>query len=208
MIAGQTVSVQNLMTKRWDERGIIVKAHNPRNRTFQVKINSTIWTRSKLFLRPVHIPLTDPSHAIAGARVQERKARKTGTVNAIFTAPLAPEEEKKNLFCPPPPAREEKKKRQPPTCSSRQLQAAPALMGLPKTLTSQFIFFQQDNSKYILFKQDRIIMIVTIPSLIAARIATRIATAVITGGITGTVVYLTSGDADVATGDQFKAAHP
>jgi hypothetical protein len=54
---------------------------------------------------------------------------------------------------PPLPAREEKKKRQPPTCSIGQVQAAAALMGLPKTLTSQFIFFQQDNSKYILFKQ-------------------------------------------------------
>jgi hypothetical protein len=73
-------------------------------------------------------------------------------------------------------------------------------MGLPKTLTSQFIFFQQDNNRYILFKQDRSIMIVTIPSLIAAGIAT----AVVTGGITGTAVYLTSGNADVVTGDQFK----
>jgi hypothetical protein len=43
-------------------------------------------------------------------------------------------------------------------------------------------------------------MIVTIPSLIAAGIAT----AVVTGGITGTAVYLTSGDADVITRDQFK----
>jgi hypothetical protein len=43
-------------------------------------------------------------------------------------------------------------------------------------------------------------MIVTIPSLIAAGIATP----VVTGGITGTAVYLTSGNADVVTGDQFK----
>jgi hypothetical protein len=73
-------------------------------------------------------------------------------------------------------------------------------MGLPKTLTSQFIFFQQYNSKYILFKQDRSIMILTIPSLIAAGIAT----AVVMGGITVTAVYLTSGDTDIITGDQFK----
>jgi hypothetical protein len=67
MISGQTVSVQNPTTKRWDKRGIIVEAHDPRNRTFQVKIKGTIWTCSKLFLRPVHhIPLTDPSRAIAG----------------------------------------------------------------------------------------------------------------------------------------------
>jgi hypothetical protein len=105
------------------------------------------------------------------------------------TDPLLPAREAR-------PAREEKKKRQPPTCSIGQVQAAAAPMGLPKTLTSQFIFFQQDNSKYILFKQDRSIMIVTIPPLIAAGIAT----AVVTGGITGTAVYLTSGNA----GDQFK----
>jgi hypothetical protein len=45
-------------------------------------------------------------------------------------------------------------------------------------------------------------MIETIPSIIAAGIAT--ATTVVTGGITGTAVYLTSGNADVVTGDQFK----
>jgi hypothetical protein len=61
MIAGQKVSVQNPTTKRWDKRGIIVEARDPRNRTFQVKVNGTIWTRSEIFLRPVHIPLTDPS---------------------------------------------------------------------------------------------------------------------------------------------------
>jgi hypothetical protein len=59
----------------------------------------------------------------------------------------------------------------------------------------QFLFFsKKDNSN------NREIMIVTIPSLIAAGIAT----AVVTGGITGTAVYLTSGNADVVTGDQFK----
>jgi hypothetical protein len=74
-------------------------------------------------------------------------------------------------------------------------------MGLPKTLTSQFVFFQQDKNSHTFFTQEKsIIMIVTIPSLIAAGIAT----AVVTGGITGTAVYLTSGDADVVTGDQFK----
>jgi hypothetical protein len=137
--------------------------------------------------------------------VQERKARETGIINAVFTAPPPPQEEKKmrritgektDPLLPARealPAREEKKKRQPPNCSKGQVQAAAEPMGLPKTLTSQFIFFQQDNS---LFKQDRSIMIVTIPSLIAAGIAT----AVVTGGITGTAVYLTSGNA----GDQFK----
>jgi hypothetical protein len=72
-------------------------------------------------------------------------------------------------------------------------------MGLPKTLTSKFVFFQQDKNSYIFFTQEKsIIMILTIPSLIAAGIAT----AVVTGGITGTAVYLTSGDA--VTGDQLK----
>jgi hypothetical protein len=140
MIAGQTVSVQNPTTKRWDKRGIIVKACNQRNRTFQVKIDGTIWTRSEIFLCPVHhIPLTDPSHAITGpprsacdlanippltpplpaprrsARVQERKARETArTVNAIFTQPPpppAPEKEKKKIFGLPLPAREEDEER-------------------------------------------------------------------------------------------------
>jgi hypothetical protein len=73
-------------------------------------------------------------------------------------------------------------------------------MGLPKTLTSQFVFFQQEKNSYTLFMQVKSIMIVTIPSLIAAGIAS----AVVLGGITGTAVYLTSGDADVVTGDQFK----
>jgi hypothetical protein len=64
MISGQTVSVQNPMTKRWDKRGIIVEASDRRYRTFQIKIFGTVWTRSKLFLHPVHhIPLTDPSLA-------------------------------------------------------------------------------------------------------------------------------------------------
>jgi hypothetical protein len=61
MIAGQTVFVQNPTTKRWDKRGIIVEARDPRNRTFQAKVDGTIWTRSKIFLRSVHIPLTDPA---------------------------------------------------------------------------------------------------------------------------------------------------
>jgi hypothetical protein len=113
MIVGQTVSVQNPTTKKWDERGIIVKARALRNRTFQIKVDGTIWTRSKIFLRPIHIPLTDPAQALAGpqcsvsdqanfppltpplpapprrsARVQERKEREAaGTVNAIFTNP-------------------------------------------------------------------------------------------------------------------------
>jgi hypothetical protein len=139
MIAGQTVSVQNPTTKRWDKRRIIVKAGDPRNRTFQVKVDGTIWTRSEIFLRPVYIPLTDPPRALTGpqravcdlsnfpplapplpapprrsARVQERKARETatGTVNAIFTQPpLTPtrEEEKKKL--PPPTTQKEGKKK-------------------------------------------------------------------------------------------------
>jgi hypothetical protein len=74
-------------------------------------------------------------------------------------------------------------------------------MGMQKTLTSQLVFYQQDNNSYIFFTQERsIIMILTIPSLIAAGIAT----AVVTGGITGTAVYLTSGNADIVTSDQFK----
>jgi hypothetical protein len=74
-------------------------------------------------------------------------------------------------------------------------------MGLLKTLTGQFVFFQQINNSHTFFiKQGKSTMIVTIPSLIAAGIAT----AVVTGGITGTAVYLMSGDADVVTGDQFK----
>jgi hypothetical protein len=104
MIAGQTVSVQNPTTKRWDKRGIIVEARDPRNRTFKFKVDSTIWTPSKIFLRPVHIPLTEPASAQKGpqrsvcdktnfpplnpplpallrrsARVQERKERAGST---------------------------------------------------------------------------------------------------------------------------------
>jgi hypothetical protein len=67
MISGQTVSVQNPTTKRWDKRGIQVKAQDARNRTFQVQINCKVWTRSKLFLRPAHhIPLKDLSFASRG----------------------------------------------------------------------------------------------------------------------------------------------
>jgi hypothetical protein len=50
MIAGQTVSVQNPTTKRWDKRRIIVEEGDPRNRTFQVKVDGTIWTSSEIFL--------------------------------------------------------------------------------------------------------------------------------------------------------------
>jgi hypothetical protein len=121
--------------------------------------------------------------------------------------PLPPtqKEGKKKIFGPPLPEREEKEEerkwQQSLTCSLGQVQAAAAPMGLPNTLTSQFVFFQQDNNSYTFFMQGKsIIMIVTIPSLIAAGIAT----AVVTGGITGTAVYLTSGNADVVTGDQFK----
>jgi hypothetical protein len=113
MIAGETVSVQNPTTKRWDKRGIIVEARDPRNRTFKVKVDGTIWTRSKIFLRPVHIPLTDPASAQKGpqrsicdqtnfpplnpplpapprrsAQVQERKEREAaGTINPILSTP-------------------------------------------------------------------------------------------------------------------------
>jgi hypothetical protein len=78
-----------------------------------------------------------------------------------------------------------------PTCQIRQVQAAAALMGLPNN--GQFIFFRHKSN-------NSSIMIVSIPSLIAAGIAT----AVVMGGITGTAVYLTSGNTDVVTGDQFK----
>jgi hypothetical protein len=66
MIAGQTVSVQNPTRKRWDKRGVIVEARDPRNRTFQVKVDGTVWTRSEIFLRPVHMPLTHPAAAQKG----------------------------------------------------------------------------------------------------------------------------------------------
>jgi hypothetical protein len=136
MIAGQTVSVQNPTTKRWDKRGIIVEARDQRNITFQVKIEGTIWTGSKIFLRPVHhIPLTDPSCAITGppcsvgdlanfppltpplpaprrsASVQERKARETAdTVNAIFTQPQ--EEEKKEALWPATASQRRRKRKE------------------------------------------------------------------------------------------------
>jgi hypothetical protein len=110
MIAGETVSVQNPTTKRWDKRGIIVEAPDPRNRTFKVKVDGTIWTRSEILLRPVHERLTDPASAQKGpqgsvcdqtnfpplnpplpaplrrsVRVQERKEwESAGTVNAIL----------------------------------------------------------------------------------------------------------------------------
>jgi hypothetical protein len=153
------------------------------------------------------------------ARVQERKAWETaaGTVNTISTTPTQEEQKKnplpttqkegkKKIFGPPlPEGREKEEERegqqQPPTCSSGQVQAAVAPMGLPKTLTGQFVFFQQiNNSHTFLMKQQKSTMLITVPSLIAAGIAT----AVVTGGITGTAVYLTAGDADVVTGDQIK----
>jgi hypothetical protein len=114
MIAGQTVSVQNPTTKRWDKRGIIVKARDPRNRTFQVKVYGTIWTRSKIFLRPVHIPLTDPARAI----------------NAILSTPtrtptptMTREDGEKKQPLPEGREKEEEREGQqqlPPTCSSGQ----------------------------------------------------------------------------------------
>jgi hypothetical protein len=110
--------------------------------------------------------------------------------------PTTQKEGKKKIFGPPLPEGQ-----QPPTCSIGQVQAVAAPMGLPKTLTSQFVFFQQDNNSYtFFFTQEEHIMIVTIPYLIAAGIAT----SVVTGGITGTAVYLGSGEADVVTGHQFK----
>jgi hypothetical protein len=72
-------------------------------------------------------------------------------------------------------------------------------MGLPKTLTGQFVFFTQINNTFLI-KQGKSTMLITIPSLIAAGIAT----AVVTGGITGTAVNLKAGDTEVVTGDQIK----
>jgi hypothetical protein len=128
--------------------------------------------------------------------------------------PTTQKEGKKKIFGPPlPEGREKEEERegqqQPPTCSSGQVQAAAAPMGLPKMLTGQFLFFQQiNNSHTFLMKQEKSTMLITVPSLIAAGIAT----AVVTGGITVTAVYLTAGDADVVTGEQIKtkggAAHP
>jgi hypothetical protein len=74
-------------------------------------------------------------------------------------------------------------------------------MGLPQTLTGQFIFSLHPNNNQTLYmKLPENNMIVTIPSLIAAGIAT----AVVKGGITVTAVYLTAGNPDVVTGDQIK----
>jgi hypothetical protein len=125
--SGQTVSVQNPTTKRWDKRGIIVVARDPRNRTFQVKVDGTIWTLSEIFLRPVHIPLTDPATAQKGpqrsvcdqtnfpplnpplpapptlrrsARVQERKEQESATVNAILSTPTREDEKKRKKPLP------------------------------------------------------------------------------------------------------------
>jgi hypothetical protein len=137
MIAGQTVSVQNPTTKRWDKRGIVVEARNPRNRTFQVKVDGTIWTRSEIFLRPVHIPLTDPARAQKGpqrpicdqtnfpplnpplpapprrsARVQERKEQEA--VNAILPTPTRTPTET------PTETREDKEKKERPLPEGRE----------------------------------------------------------------------------------------
>jgi hypothetical protein len=76
------------------------------------------------------------------------------------------------------------------------VQAAAALMGLPNRYNyhSQFFFgIKKDNRDH-----HEIMPVVTVPAIIGA------ATAVVTGSITGTAVYLTSGDADVVSGDQFK----
>jgi hypothetical protein len=73
------------------------------------------------------------------------------------------------------------------------MQAAAVLMRLPNRYNGQFIFFRQKSN-------NSGTMIVTITSLIAAGFAT----AEVKGGITGTAVYLTSGNADVVTRDQFK----
>jgi hypothetical protein len=87
-----------------------LKLAETRNRTVKVKVDGTIWTRSKIFLRTVHIPLTDPASEQKGpqcsiydqtnfpplnpplpapprrsARVQERKEREA--VNAILLTP-------------------------------------------------------------------------------------------------------------------------
>jgi hypothetical protein len=158
------------------------------------------------------------------ARVQQRKERETGSVNAVFTTlppPLSKEEKKKTLlFRPPPPTTKEEKKKtqllQPPpglprsvainlpTCQIRQVQAAAALMGLPNRYNchsryncqSQFLFcVKKDDSDH-----HKIMPVLTIPTIIGAAIAT----AMVTGRITGTAVYLTSGDADIVSRDQFK----
>jgi hypothetical protein len=68
-------------------------------------------------------------------------------------------------------------------------------MGLPKTLTGQFVFFTQINNTFLI-KQEKSTMLITVPFLIAAGIAT----AVVTGGITGTAVYLTAGNATLSQG--------
>jgi hypothetical protein len=152
MIAGQTVSVQNPTTKRWDKRGIIVEARDLRNRTFQVKVDGTIWTRSKIFLRPVNIPLTDPACALKGpkrsvcdqanfpllnpplpapprpsARVQERKEREAAcTVNAILSTPTRT----------PTTTREDEEKKQPLPEGSEKEEEREGQQQLPPTCSS------------------------------------------------------------------------
>jgi hypothetical protein len=148
MIAGQTVSVQNPTTKRWDKRGIIVEARNPRNRTFQVKVDGTIWTCSEIFLRPLHKPLTDPATAQKGpqrsicdrtnfpplnpplpatlrlsARVQERKDRGTATVNAILSRPMpTPTKTREDKKKKPLPQGKKKRRRKGGAAAATSLQ--------------------------------------------------------------------------------------
>jgi hypothetical protein len=142
------------------------------------------------------------------SREKNGKLARSTVIASMPPPPPPPKEEKKKMIpATPPPLqeREDKKKIQllglprsvaisMPNRQIRQVQAATALMGQPNRhrYNGQFLCLRKkDNSK---------IMIVTIPSLIAARIAT----AVVTGGITGTAVYLTAGDADIISGYQFK----
>jgi hypothetical protein len=78
------------------------------------------------------------------------------------------------------------------------VQAAAALVGLPK----RYNYHRQFLSciKKVNRDHHKIMPLVTVPVVIGAAVAT----AVVTGSITGTAVYLTSGDADIVSGDQFK----
>ncbi len=150
MIAGQTVSVQNPTMKRWDKRGIIVEACDPRNGTFQVKVDGTIWTRSEIFLRPVHIPLTNPTTAQKGpqrsvcdqtnfpplnpplpaplrrsARVQDRKEQESATVNAILSTQT------------PTKTREDEKQKKPLQQGKEKEEVREGLQQLPTCSTGQ-----------------------------------------------------------------------
>jgi hypothetical protein len=154
MIAGQTVSVQNPTTKIWDKRGIIVVARDPRNRTFQVKVDGMIWTRSEIFLRPVHIPLTNPARALTGpqrsvcdqanfpplnpplpapprrsAGLQERKEREAaGKVNAILST-MTPTQT-------PTKTQEDEEKKQPLPEGSKKEEEREGQQQLPPTCSS------------------------------------------------------------------------